>query len=122
MAVSVSDVEALDSQGWQQFDQAKKQALLEDARAERDTIFTEQVATLPTLDGDVDVFTKNLTAHKWELANGGEAQSESGTGGSVNYTFVNADQVSEYLSQTRFGRTARQHLRDEQGIGIVTTH
>jgi len=76
MTVTVSDVEALESKGWQSLDSTTKQDLLDDAKAERDTLYSGRVARTPILDGDEEVFIKNLTAHKWELAEGGEAQSE----------------------------------------------
>lgn len=121
MAVTVADVEDLSAKGWEHLDTPKKEALLTDARAERDTLYTEKVATLPTLDGDKDVFTKNLAAHKWELASGGESQSESATGGSVTYNTVSGETLNS-LTETRFGRTALEHLRNKARIGIVRTY
>lgn len=120
MAVTVSDVEALSSKGWQHLDSSKKTALLEDAQTERETLYSDRVGTIPTLEGDEDIFIKNLAAHKWELASGGEATSESQTGGSVSYNTVTGDAINE-LAQTRYGRTCLTHLRDGQSIGIVTT-
>lgn len=116
---TISDVEALGSTGWKQLSDTKKQALLDDAIAETDSIYTERVSTLPTLDGDRTVFIKNLAAHKWELAEGGEVQSESSTGGSTNYQSSNPE---DYLTLTRYGETAIRHLRDEQSIGVVRSH
>ena len=116
MAVTVSDVESLEAKGWQSLDGTKKQDLLEDARAERDTIYSGQVSRTPILDGDEDVFIKNLAAHKFELAEQGQAQSTSQTGGSTSYQ---SGTVEEYLDLTRFGRTCKRHLRQEQQISIV---
>lgn len=120
MAVQRSDVEDLGSKGWDALSDTKKDALLADAETEADTIFSGRVATLPEIEGDRDVFVKNLAAHKWELATGGEIDSESSTGGSVTYK-TNPGEVDEYLSLTKFGETAKAHLRSEQGIGFVTT-
>lgn len=120
MAVSRSDVENLASKSWNALSDTKKDAMLEDARKETNTIFSGQVATLPTLEGDRDVFVKNLAAHKWTLAEGGEAETESSTGGSVTYK-TNPAQMDEYLSLTRFGETAKAHLRTQQSIGFVRT-
>lgn len=119
MTVDVSDVEALDSTGWQSLDAVTKQELLEAAKQERDTMYSGRNARLPTLDGDEDIFIANLAAHKFELAEGGEAQSESQTGGSTSYQ---QSQSEDYLSLTRFGQTAKRHLRDEQSISIVRTY
>ncbi|AFH21550.1 hypothetical protein OSG_eHP4_00040 [environmental Halophage eHP-4] len=121
MAVTVSDVEALESKGWQSLDSTTKQDLLDDAKAERDTLYSGRVARTPILDGDEEVFIKNLTAHKWELAEGGEAQSESQTGGNTSYNLANAE-PREYLTETRFGRTCLEHLDQRQGIGIVRSY
>jgi len=122
MAVTIADVEALSSMGWEQLDDTKKQALLDDAVTEANTIYSEDVSTLPVVEGDQDVFVKNLAAHKWELAEGGEATSENATGGSVNYNLGNPNEVYMYLSQTRFGRTCIGNLGGRSGIGVVRTY
>jgi len=85
MAVTVADVERLDANGWKSLSSDRKQALLDDAQREYDTIYDSRNSRFPTLEGDKDVFIKNLTAHKWELAEGGEASSEGGQGGSTSY-------------------------------------
>jgi len=77
------------------------------------------MSRLPTLDGDAEVFTLNLAAHKWELAEGGEAQSESGEGGSVNYTTGNPE---DYLTLTRFGETALRHVWMDSSIAVTRTY
>jgi len=115
---TVNDVEALSATGWNQLSNTKKQALLDDAITEADTIYTGRFARLPTLDGDRLIFIKNLAAHKWTLAEGGEAQSESNTGGNVSYNTVTGDPLQD-LAQTRYGRTALNHVRDRLGIGIA---
>jgi len=121
MAVTISDVESLASKGWSQLNDTKKQDLLDDAKKERDTIYSGRVARTPILDGDETVFTKNLAAHKWELAEGGQAQSQNTQGGSVNYNTVTGD-IYEYLSLTNYGITCLEHVRDNQGIAMVRTH
>lgn len=122
MAVSRADVESLDSKSWTNLDNTKKDDLLSDAEAEVNTLYSDQVSTLPTIEGDTDVFTKNLAAHKWELAEGGEATSESNTGGNVSYNLGNPNEVYMYLSQTRFGKTCIGHLGGRSGIGLVRTY
>jgi hypothetical protein len=122
MAVTVSDVEELSSMGWEtNLDATQKQAMLGDAQREADTIYSGDVSTLPTIEGDTDVFVKNLAAHKWELASGGEASSESATGGSVQYNIGNPNETYMYLSQTRFGRTCIAHFGGRDSISIVRT-
>lgn len=122
MAVTRDEVEKLDSKGWSQLPDDHKDALLEDAKAERRTIFGGNVSSLRTIEGDEDVFVKNLAAHKWELAEGGEASSESSAGGSVNYNLGNPSDTMTYLSQTRFGRTCIALLGNRSGAGIVRSY
>lgn len=120
MAVARADVESLSSTSWKQLDDTKKDDLLSDAETMRDTIFGGNVATLKEVEGDTDTFTKYLAAHLWTLAEGGEADSESSTGGSITYN-TNPSEVDDFLSQTRYGEIAKAHLRTEQSFAIVTT-
>jgi hypothetical protein len=119
MTVTVADVEDLAAKGWRSLDDTKKQALLDDAQTERQELYSGRNSRLPTLQGDEDIFVKNLAAHKFELAEGGEPQSENQTAGSTSY---NTSQAEDYLTLTRFGETALRHLRDEQSTGIVRTY
>jgi hypothetical protein len=119
MVVDIADVEALSAKGWSALPDDKKERLLEAARRERATIYSGQLSRMPVLDGSEDEFIKNLAAHHWELAEGGEPASESQTGGSTSYQQTQSD---DYLSLTRFGETAKRHLRDEQSISIVRTY
>ena len=113
-----SDVEALSSTGFTQLSDTKKQALLDDAITETDNLYgNKRMSRIPNLDGDREIFIKNLAAHKWTIAEGGEAQSESSAGGSVSYNTVTGDAINN-LQQTRYGREALNHVRDRQGIGI----
>jgi len=58
----------------------------------------------------------------FELAEGGEAQSEGSTGGNITYNTVTGDIVSSF-SETRYGRTLRsEYLRDEQSVAFVRTY
>jgi len=119
MAVTKSDVEKLDAQSWNSLTDSKKDALLSDAQTESQTIYSGRFARTPTLVGDRDIFVKNLAAHKWELAEGGQPNSESQTGGSTSYDTSPGD---SYLEQTRYGQTCLEHLDDRQSIGIVRTY
>lgn len=114
--VTISDVEMLSSKGWTSLTDDRKEALLDDAIQERETMYSGRTSRFATLQGDEDIFVKNLAAHKWELAEGGEPQSESQTGGSTSYQTSQSD---DYLSLTRYGETAKRHLQDEQSVGIV---
>jgi len=105
--------------GWTQLSDARKNELIREAIAERDTLYTERMSRLPTLDGDAETFTLSLARHKWELAEGGEAQSESGEGGSVSYTTGN---VEDYLTLTRYGKTALRYVWMDNSIAIVRSY
>jgi hypothetical protein len=120
--VSVADVENLSGTNWSALDKAQKQSLLDDAESEANTLYSAQVSTLPVIEGDRDVFVKNLAAHKWTLAEGGEASSEAAGDGNVNYNLGNPNENMMYLSQTRYGRTCIGHLDNRQQISIVRTY
>lgn len=111
-------VDSGSSTGWTNLSDSRKDELIREALGERDTLYSGQMSRLPTLDGDAEVFTLNLARHKWELAEGGEAQSESGEGGSVNYRGGN---VEEYLDLTRYGQTALRHVWMDSSIAAVRT-
>jgi len=115
----IEQVEYLSSTGWTQLSRERKSEAIRSAIAERDTLYTDRMSRLPTLDGDAEVFTLNLAAHKMELAEGGEAQSESGEGGSVSYTTGN---VEDYLTLTRFGKTALRHVWEDSSISVVRSY
>lgn len=121
MAVTISDVESLSSTAWSQLSDTKKQDLLDIATREANGLYSKRVRAFPTLDGDEDDFITYLAAHKWEQAEGGEANSQSSTGGSVSYNTVTGNPMKE-LQETRYGRTAYQYLRDEQSIGVELTY
>jgi len=119
MSVTIADVESLDATGWSQMDQAVKEQALERARRLLDNQFSDKVATLPTFVGSRDDGLKLLTAHLIELAQGGEAQSESSEGGSVTYNTVTGEPLDS-LSETRYGREFQDfYLRDRLGIGVI---
>ncbi len=112
-------VEQLSSTGFTQLSDSRKDELIRESLGERDTLYSDRMSRLPTLDGDAEVFSLNLAAHKWQLAEGGEAQSESGEGGSVNY---NTSAGEEYLNLTRFGETALRHVWMDSSISALRTY
>ncbi len=112
-------VDSGSSTAWTQLADEKKDELIREAIGERDTLYSERMSRLPTLDGDSEVFSLNLARHKWTLAEGGEAQSESGEGGSVSYQ---TGSVEEYLSLTRYGKTASRHVNFGHSIAAVRTY
>lgn len=112
-------VEQLSSTGWTQLSGSRKNELIREAIGERDTLYSGRMSRLPTLDGDAEVFTLNLAAHKWELAEGGEAQSESGEGGSVSYS---SQAGEDYLKLTRYGKTALRHVWMDNSISAIRSY
>jgi hypothetical protein len=114
-------VERQSSTGFSQLSDGRKDELIRQALGERDSLYTERQSRLPTLDGDAETFSLLLAAHKWELAEGGEAQSESGEGGSVSYRGGNVG-GEDALASTRFGRQALSHVRDDESISAIRSH
>jgi len=117
--ITVQDVQNLDAKGFTGITDARIESFIEDAERETDSMYSGRNSQFPTLVGDRDIFVKNLAAHKVVLAQGGEAQSESSSGGSTSYQ---QGQSEDYLTLTRYGETAKRHLRDEQSIAIVRNY
>jgi hypothetical protein len=119
MAVTRQDVEEYAALGWQQLDDDVKDKLLETAKSLIANQFGDRISTLPTLVGDEDDATELLAAHLFDLAEGGEAQSEGGEGGNITYNTTSGETLNS-LTETRFGRLfADLYLRDRMGIGVV---
>jgi len=116
----IEQVEYLSSTGWSQLSRDRKAEAVRNALSERDTLYSGDMSRLPTLDGDSEVFTLNLAAHKLELAEGGEAQSESGEGGSVSY--ANGGAGEEYLDMTRYGQTALRHVWSDNSLSAIRSY
>ena len=116
----IDQVDNGSSTGWSQLSRGRKEELIREALGERDTLYSGRMSRLPTLDGDAEVFTLNLARHKWELAEGGEAQSESGEGGSVSYQGGGAGE--DYLKLTRYGKTALRHVWKDNSIAAIRTY
>jgi len=120
MAVTISDVEMQSSMGWDQLPDQNKQHLLDQAEREVTDLYSGRVSTLSEIEGNKDDLVELVAAHKFELASGGEAQSESATGGSVNYNTVTGE-IPNGWSETRYGRQALEYIRDETGFSMVRT-
>lgn len=115
----IADVEDLSSTGWSQLSRGRKASAVREAIAERETLYSDRMSRLPTLEGDAEVFTNSLAAHKMELREGGQAQSESGEGGSVSYDTGNID---DYLTLTRYGKTALRHIRNDESVSAIKSY
>lgn len=121
MAVTVADVESLSATGWEQLDSSKKTDLLDIAQTLIDGQLSSQQSRFSTIEGNRDHATTLMAGHLFELAEGGEAQSEGSQGGNISYNTVTGEWQSS-LSETRYGRTLSDlYLRDRQSLGIVRT-
>lgn len=119
--VEVSDVEDWSSTGWEQLAESKKEALLDQARTTLEGQLSARTANFSTIEGDRSDALTLLAAHFFEIAQGGEAQSEASGGGNVSYNTVTGEWTAS-LSETRYGRMLSDlYLRDRQGLGIVRT-
>jgi len=122
MAVTTSDVEALSSTGWDQLNDSKKSEMLSIANSLIDGQLSRRQSNFSSLEGDRDEAVKWLTAHLWELAEGGESQSESSQGGNTSYNTVTGEWQNS-LTETRYGRILSDlYLRDRQSVAIVRTY
>jgi len=117
--VTVAMVEDMSSTGYSQLDPDVKEQRLEIARNKMKNQYSQRVATLPNVDGDrVDALIY-LAQHEFELAEGGQAESESGEGGNVTYrTPTENDPGSLGLTSPGY-QFWDEYLFDEQGISVV---
>lgn len=122
MAVTVDDVRNLSATGWSNLSDGKKTELLNHAERLIDGPLTDTQSRTPTLEGNRDDALTLLAAHFFELAEGGESQSESQSGGSVTYNTVTGEALNS-MTETRYGRAVSDfYLRDRQGISIVRSY
>lgn len=120
MAITRSDVEPLSATSWDSLSDSKKDELINIAERQVDDLYGGRVATLGEIEGNTDDLKKWVAAHLFELAEGGEPQSESGTGGSINYN-TSPGELPKGWSTTRYGQQALEYVRDETSIGFVRT-
>lgn len=121
-SITVADVENVDSTGWEQLNDDKKEYLLGKARRKINGQWSKRQANITTIEGDMVDATILAAAHAFELAEGGESQSENSQGGSVSFNTVTGEWY-ESLSETRYGRELRDdYLMDQQGVSLVRTY
>jgi len=113
------DIAELSATGWDNLGNDHYDRAIKGAITERNSIYSGLMSRTPTLDGDEETFLLNLAAHKLELAEGGQAESENSGNGSVNY---HSGQPDDYLTLTRFGQTALRHVRNDESISIVRSY
>lgn len=120
MAPTVQEVENLSSKQWEVLDDQQKQQLLDMAEREVQGLYGGRVATIDETEGNEDDLITLVAAHKWTLAEGGEAQSESSAGGNINYN-VTTGETPNGWTETKWGRQAIEYIRRNQQIGFVRT-
>ena len=97
------------------------QSLLDRAERLRDDKFSDRIRSQGELEGDQNDFHLYLTLHLMQLTEGGESQSESQTGGSVNYSHLQGN-IEQSLTETRWGRLCMTYLEnDGASIGVEIT-
>ena len=116
--VEIADVQAVYGEQEPALDTQKKQELVDIAGRMRSDVFGGRVTRQAELEGNSDDFEKYLAAHLWQIAEGGEVQSESQTGGSVNFQHLQTN-IETQLGETRYGRLCLMMLRNKASIGIV---
>lgn len=109
-----SDVDAI--YGSRGMTDSDADALVDQANRLADDVFGGTTRTLSEIEGNVKDFKTLLAAHLWALREG-EAQSENQAGGSVTYNVAQGD-ISDSLSETRYGRMAQAYIRDGASIAV----
>ena len=122
MSITRTDVEALSSTGWDQLNDDKKDELIEIAESLVDGQLSKRQSRFSSIEGNRDHAKRLMCAHLWELAQGGESQSDNTQGGSVSFNTVTGE-WQQSLTETRYGRMLNDlYLRDRQGLSIVRTY
>ena len=117
--IEIKHVERGSSQEWDSLTTKQKKQMLLEAKQSATTIYGGRLSRVSRIRDRV-LFTINLTRHYWQQAEGGDAQSESATGGSTSYNTVTGEAMRE-LTTTRYGQRALEMIRDDQSTGMVRT-
>ena len=117
--IEIKHVERGSSQEWDSLTTKQKDQMLLEAKQSATTIYGGRLSRVSRIRDRV-LFTINLTRHYWQQAEGGDAQSESATGGSTSYNTVTGEAMRE-LTTTRYGQRALEMIRDDMSTGIVKT-
>lgn len=118
VSIFVADVQAVYGGQDPAIDESQQETLVGIAERLTEDVFSGRIATFSEIEGNTDDFAAYLGAHLWEIAEGGEAQSSSQTGGSVNYQHLQTNAEST-LGETRYGRTCLMMMRQNANTGIV---
>lgn len=116
--ITVKDVENVYGEQAPSLDTAKRKSLTAVAENLTEDVFGGRQTRQDEIEGDESDFTAFLAAHLWEIAEGGEPNSQSMTGGSVNVQHLQTD-IESTLSETRFGRICLMMTRNRTNTAIV---
>lgn len=105
VTVTRQDIQSVYGNKEPTIDEAQQEALANVAESITDNVFGGKTGKTSEIEGDETHFAWYVGAHLWEQAEGGETSSESQTGGSVSFGHKQS-QLEEWLSETRYGRTA----------------
>lgn len=100
------------------FDSAQQGELVTIAETMTEDVFGGRVSRRNEIEGNEADFARYLAAHLWEIAEGGETNSQSQSGGSVNFGHLQTN-IESTLSETRFGRLCLMMTRSNANTGIV---
>lgn len=110
-----SDVDAV--YGDRAMSDADADSLVSIANRLADDVFGGRIRTLGEVEGNEKDFKTYVAAHLWAVREG-EPQSESQTGGSVNYTWSTPGEAEEALAQTHYGRMALGYTRSGASLSV----
>jgi hypothetical protein len=111
-----SDVDAL--YGDRALENSEADSLVSMANRMVDNNFGGVMRTLDEVEGNEKDAKTFLAAHVWQLAEGGEIQSESQTGASQSFNVPQGD-IQQALTETRYGRMFKSiYLRDQASLGV----
>jgi len=116
--ISITDVQDVYAAAEPSFGAAQQDNLIGVAERLTDNVFDERLAATPQIETANSDFAAYLAAHLWELAEGGEAASQSESGGSVNFNHLQTN-VQSNLSETRYGRVCLMMMDDAASTGII---
>lgn len=116
--ISVPEVQAVYGNKSPSFDTAQQNQLVSIAENITEDVFGGRITRQNEIEGNEADFAKYLAAHLWEIAEGGETNSQSQSGGSVNFQHLQTN-IESTLAETRYGRLCLMMTRSNTSTGIV---
>jgi len=116
--ITAADVQDVYADQEPSFGPGQQDQLVDIAERLTDNVFDERIGRTSQIETDTDDFAAYIAAHLWEIAEGGEASSQSESGGSVNFGHLQSN-AEQTLSETRYGRVCLMMMDDGASTGIV---